>query len=64
MDKESRDAIVGEGQARLYICDRRRYVSMFISFMDSVPFFRDIHIHIIEAKVITIPIRNMSVREK
>ncbi|VBB33604.1 unnamed protein product, partial [Acanthocheilonema viteae] len=24
MDKESREAILGEGQARLYICDRRR----------------------------------------
>ncbi|KAL3984898.1 F-box-like family protein [Acanthocheilonema viteae] len=26
MDKESREAILGEGQARLYICDRRRAI--------------------------------------
>ncbi|VDK65963.1 unnamed protein product [Onchocerca ochengi] len=26
MDKESRDTILGEGQARLYICDRRRAI--------------------------------------
>ncbi|KAK6108256.1 F-box-like family protein [Brugia pahangi] len=32
MDKESREAILGEGQARLYICDRRRYVYVFVSY--------------------------------
>uniref|UniRef100_A0A1I8EWN7 F-box domain-containing protein n=1 Tax=Wuchereria bancrofti TaxID=6293 RepID=A0A1I8EWN7_WUCBA len=32
MDKESREAILGEGQARLYICDRRRYVSVFVFY--------------------------------